>query len=122
MEIIDQPLISTDPPYYDNISYADLSDFFYVWLRHSFIRFILNYLELCLLPKAQELIATPYRFAGSKHKAQEFFEQGLRQTFERMRVIHHPDYPLTIYYAFKQAETKLIIMVIRLPMGKKLKL
>jgi putative DNA methylase len=101
---ISNPLISTDPPYYDNIGYADLSDFFYVWLRRSLHAVYPELFGTMLVPKAQELIATPYRFEGSKQKAQEFFEHGLRQAFERMRVVHHPDYPLTVYYAFKQAE------------------
>src|SRR5260370_32252540 len=59
-----------------------------------------------LVPKAQELVATPYRFGGSKSKAQEFFESGLRKAFERMRALQHPSYPLTVYYAFKQAESE----------------
>src|SRR5205085_11160326 len=57
-------------------------------------------------PKAQELVATPYRFGGSKSKAQEFFEVGLGKAFEQMRAVQHPDYPLTLYYAFKQAESE----------------
>jgi putative DNA methylase len=101
---IPSPIISTDPPYYDNVSYADLSDFFYVWLRRSLNSVYPELFGTMLVPKAQELIATPYRFEGSKQKAQEFFEHGLSQAFERMRAVHHPDYPLTIYYAFKQAE------------------
>ena len=99
------PLISTDPPYYDNIGYADLSDYFYVWLRHSLVAVYPQLMSTLLVPKAQELVATPYRFGGDKHKAQVFFEHGLGDAFERMRETHNPDYPLTIYYAFKQAET-----------------
>src|SRR5258708_38831064 len=100
------PLISTDPPYYDNISYADLSDFFYVWLRRSLHDVYPDLFRTMLVPKVQELIATPYRFEGNKSKAQEFFETGLGQAFERMRPLQHPDYPLTVYYAFKQAESE----------------
>jgi len=100
------PLISTDPPYYDNISYADLSDFFYVWLRRSLHAVYPDLFRTMLVPKVQELIATPYRFEGNKSKAQEFFETGLGQAFERMRPLQHPDYPLTVYYAFKQAESE----------------
>ncbi len=59
-----------------------------------------------LVPKAQELVATPYRFGGSKSKAQEFFETGLGKAFEQMRTIQHPEYPLTVYYAFKQTESE----------------
>ena len=98
-------LISTDPPYYDNIGYADLSDFFYVWLRRFLQPIYPDLFSTLLVPKAQELIATPYRFDGSKQKAQEFFETGLGKAFERMHEISHAAYPLTVYYAFKQAET-----------------
>jgi len=104
---ISQPthlLISTDPPYYDNISYADLSDFFYVWLRHSLRNIYPKLFGTMLVPKAPELVATPYRFDGDKLKAKEFFEEGLQKVFERMRQIAHLDYPMTVYYAFKQAE------------------
>src|SRR5713101_2919088 len=100
------PLISTDPPYYDNVGYADLSDFFYVWLRHTLSKIYPNLFKTMLVPKAQELVATPYRFGGSKSKAQNFFEAGLGKAFECMRSVHHPNYPLTVYYAFKQAESE----------------
>jgi putative DNA methylase len=99
-------LVSTDPPYYDNIGYADLSDFFYVWLRRSLIQIYPDLFNTLLVPKAQELIATPYRFEGNKSKAKEFFEIGLVKVFERMRTVQHPSYPLTVYYAFKQAESE----------------
>jgi putative DNA methylase len=98
-------LISTDPPYYDNIGYADLSDFFYIWLRRSLRATYPDLFKTMLVPKVQELIATPYRFEGSKSKAQEFFEIGLAKAFEHMRAIQHPDYPLTVYYAFRQSES-----------------
>jgi putative DNA methylase len=98
-------LISTDPPYYDNIGYADLADFFYVWLRRSLSSIYPTTFSTLLVPKAQELVATPYRFDGSKQKAQAFFEAGLGKAFNRMHEISHADYPLTVYYAFKQAET-----------------
>jgi len=97
--------ISTDPPYYDNIGYADLSDFFYVWLRRSLSGIYPNLFSTVLVPKTQELVATPYRFDGSKEKAQRFFEDGLGQAFVRMREVQHYDYPLTVYYAFKQSES-----------------
>ncbi len=99
-------LVSTDPPYYDNVSYADLADFFYVWLRHSINKIYPDLFSTMLGPKAQELVATPYRFEGSKGKAQYFFETGLGKAFEQLRVIQHPDYPLTVYYAFKQSESE----------------
>jgi putative DNA methylase len=75
---------------------ADLSDFFYVWLRHSLHDIYPDLFKTMLVPKAQELIATPYRFEGNKRKAQEFFETGLEQAFERMLSAQHPDYPLTV--------------------------
>ncbi len=101
-----KPLVSTDPPYYDNIGYADLSDFFYVWLRHSLGKIYPDLFGTVLVPKSQELVATPYRFGGNKEKARHFFEEGLGQAFGRIREVHNPDYPLTVYYAFKQSETE----------------
>lgn len=95
---------STDPPYYDNIGYADLSDFFYVWLRRSLKTIFPDLFSTLLVPKVQELIATPHRFAGNREEAQQFFESGLKRVFERMCMSQVPDYPLTVYYAFKQAE------------------
>ncbi len=103
---VEQPLISTDPPYYDNIGYADLADFFYVWLRRSLGSAYPQLMSTLLVPKSQELVATPYRFDGDKRKAQEFFERGLGQAFERMRDAHDARFPLTVYYAFKQAESE----------------
>jgi putative DNA methylase len=103
---VKHPLICTDPPYYDNIGYADLSDFFYVWLRLSLANIYPDLFSTLLTPKVQELVATPYRFGGDKEKAERFFEQGLGKAFERMREAQHPDFPLTVYYAFKQAESE----------------
>ncbi len=100
------PAISTDPPYYDNIGYADLSDFFYVWLRRSLSKIHPGIFGTLLVPKSAELVATPYRFDGSKQRAQEFFEEGLGNAFARMREKANQDYPITVYYAFKQAESK----------------
>jgi putative DNA methylase len=102
---VDRPLISTDPPYYDNIGYADLSDFFYVWLRRALKGVYPSLFATALTPKAQELIASPYRHDGDKQKAQEFFETGLGKAFMRMHDAHACHFPLTIYYAFKQSET-----------------
>jgi len=102
---ISTPVISTDPPYYDNIGYADLSDFFYVWLRRSLREVYPDLLSTMLTPKSEELIASPYRHGGDRKKAAEFFETGLGQAIQRWRENGHPDYPTTIFYAFKQAET-----------------
>jgi len=97
-------IVSTDPPYYDNIGYADLSDFFYVWLRRSLAQVHPDIFSTLLVPKERELVATPYRFNGSKKEAGRFFEEGLGRTFDLTRRICREDFPITIYYAFKQAE------------------
>lgn len=97
-------LISTDPPYYDAVPYADLSDFFYVWLRRSLNSVYADLFATLLVPKSQELVAEPFRH-GSREKAQHFFEEGLKKAFFQVRAAAHPEYPLTVYYAFKQAET-----------------
>ena len=101
----ENPLISTDPPYYDNIGYADLSDFFYVWLRRSLRRIYPELFSLMMVPKDEELIANRFRFDGDKAKAEEHFLKGLGKAFHLMRRRTHPDYPMTIYYAFKQSKT-----------------
>lgn len=98
-------LISTDPPYYDNVPYADLSDYFYVWLRRSISDLHPDFFRTLLVPKAQELIAEPSRFAGNRQQARAFFESGMRDVFKRLRALMSEEYPLTVYYAFKQAET-----------------
>jgi putative DNA methylase len=98
-------MFSTDPPYYDNIGYADLSDFFYVWLRRSIGTIYPEVCSTLLVPKKQELVATPYRFNGSKELAQQFFEVGFGKAFGQMRGGQDPKYPLTVYYAFKQSES-----------------
>jgi putative DNA methylase len=99
-------MISTDPPYYDNIGYADLSDFFYIWLRRSLQDIYPDHFSTVLVPKAQELVATPYRFKGGKKEAEQFFEKGLRAAFVRLHDAQAPNYPMTVYYAFKQAESE----------------
>ncbi|MFX1784305.1 DUF1156 domain-containing protein [Prescottella equi] len=96
-------LISTDPPYYDNVGYADLSDFFYVWLRRSLRSAHPNLLSTMLVPKAEELVANPYRHGGPAG-AHRFFEEGFHEVFRRARESALPDYPIAVYYAFKQAE------------------
>jgi putative DNA methylase len=98
-------VVSTDPPYYDNIGYADLSDFFYVWLRRSLGSMYLDVTGTMLTPKSEELVATPYRFGGSKAKAEEHFERGFVRAFTRIRENQVPDIPITVFYAFKQAES-----------------
>ncbi|MBD2075495.1 DUF1156 domain-containing protein [Phormidium sp. FACHB-592] len=99
-------LIATDPPYFDNVGYADLSDFFYVWLRRSLNTLYPSIFGTLLTPKFQELVASHHRFDGNRKKAQEFFEQGLTRAFERMYKASHPNYPLSVYYAFKQTESE----------------
>jgi len=97
-------LVSTDPPYYDNIGYADLSDFFYVWLRRSMRPVFPDLFATLAVPKAEELVATPYRH-GSKEQAETFFLDGMTQAMHRLSSQAHPAFPVTIYYAFKQSET-----------------
>ena len=98
-------IVSTDPPYYDNIGYADLSDFFYVWLRRSLRSVLPELFSTLAVPKAEELVATPYRH-GSKQKAEAFFLAGMTQAMHRIADQAHPAFPITIYYAFKQTETE----------------
>jgi putative DNA methylase len=103
-EISKGKVVSTDPPYYDNIGYADLSDFFYVWLRRSLRSVFPNLFATMAVPKAEELVATPYRH-GSKEKAEIFFLGGMTDAMHRLAGQAHPAFPVTIYYAFKQSET-----------------
>jgi len=98
-------IISTDPPYYDNIGYAELSDFFYVWLRRSLRGTFPDLFATLAVPKAEELVATPYRH-GSKENAETFFLDGMTQAMQRLVEQAHPAFPVTIYYAFKQSETQ----------------
>jgi putative DNA methylase len=99
-------LVSTDPPYYDNIGYADLSDFFYVWLRRTIGDFYPDLFGTVLVPKTLELTAAPERFNGDKQKAKEHFESGFRRAFTALREGMDPRFPLTLYYAFKQADAE----------------
>lgn len=96
-------VISTDPPYYDNIGYADLSDFFYVWMRRALRSFFPNMFSTMLVPKAEELVASPYRHGG-KDAAEKFFLDGMKKVIGGWAEIAEPSFPLTIYYAFKQTE------------------
>ena len=98
-------MVSTDPPYYDNIGYSDLSDYFYVWLRSNMK---INYPELfCTMvaPKDEELIATPYRHDGSITKAKQFFEKGMLKTCRQLYLYARDEIPVTIYYAYKQSDS-----------------
>ncbi len=97
--------LSTDPPYYDNISYADLSDFFYVWLRRNLSDVWPVECSTLLTPKAEELIANRYR-AGSKERAEEHFESGMAEFMAQVAQSQPADVPATIYYAYKATETK----------------
>ncbi|WP_115710945.1 DUF1156 domain-containing protein [Legionella sainthelensi] len=97
-------VISTDPPYYDNIGYADLSDFFYVWLRRLLKPIFPKLYATMLVPKAEELVATPFRH-GTKEKAEAFFLNGMTHAMHNLVGQAHPAFPVSIYYAFKQSET-----------------
>ena len=99
-------VISTDPPYYDNIGYSDLSDFFYVWLRRSLREIVPSLFGTVLVPKAEELVANPYRHGGAA-EAKRFFETGFEHVFEHARESATNEYPITVYYAFKQSESDL---------------
>ena len=100
-----EKVVSTDPPYYDNIGYADLSDFFYVWLRRSLRSTYPELFATLAVPKAGELIAAPYRHGGKK-QAEAFFMDGMTRAVHRLAEHAHPAFPVTIYYAFKQSERK----------------
>jgi putative DNA methylase len=92
--------VATDPPYYDNVGYADLADFFYVWLRRSLSTIYPTLMGTVLTPKTDELVADPFRHEN----AQEFFESGFRSVFKQIRESITPDYPISVFYAFKQSE------------------
>lgn len=98
-------MISSDPPYYDNIGYADLSDYFYIWMRQSLKNTYPKLFRTMLVPKAEELIATPYRHEGNMQKAKVFFEDGMLHTCQQIYQYAREDIPVTIYYAYKQSDT-----------------
>jgi putative DNA methylase len=100
-------VISTDPPYYDQIGYADLSDYFYVWMRRSLRDVYPEIFGTMLVPKEPELIASPFRH-GSREAANQHFEGGMQKTFSNIRRFITPEYPLTVYYAFKQQDADLV--------------
>jgi putative DNA methylase len=101
----DSKIVSTDPPYYDNIGYAELSDFFYVWLRPALKRLYPELFATVAVPKAEELVAATHRH-GNKRGAETFFLEGMTKAMGRLAELAHPGFPVTIYYAFKQSETK----------------
>ena len=98
-------MVSTDPPYYDNIGYADLSDYFYVWMRQSLKTSFPDVFRTMLVPKVEELIATPYRHEGSTEKAKEFFEDGMITACRKLCIYARDDIPVTVYYAYKQSDS-----------------
>jgi putative DNA methylase len=98
-------VVSTDPPYYNNIAYADLSDFFYVWLRKPLRAIFPELYATLAVPKAEELVATPYRHGG-REQAEKFFLDGMTAAMHNLAEQAHSAFPVTIYYAFKQSETK----------------
>lgn len=99
-------ILSTDPPYYDNIGYSDLSDYFYVWLRRTLSAIHPDVFSTMLVPKSEELVANPYRHNG-KEGAHKFFEEGFHEVFRHAREHALRNYPITVYYAFKQKENAL---------------
>ena len=99
-------IISTDPPYYDNVGYADLSDFFYVWLRRALRSVFPGLFATLAVPKAEELVATPYRHGGSRQEAETFFLNCMTRAMQSLAESTHTSLPLTIYYAFKQSEKR----------------
>ena len=101
LEIPKDAVTCTDPPYYDNVGYADLSDFFYVWLRRSLGGFFPDLLATMLTPKADELVADPFR----RDNAERYFEEGYTRVFTRICESTPDHFPITVFYAFKQAET-----------------
>ena len=97
-------VVSTDPPYYDNVPYADLSDFFYVWLRPFMKKLLPDIFSTMAVPKDRELVAFPHRHSDDKAQAENFFVDGMTEAMKKLFEQSHPVYPLTIYYAFKQSE------------------
>jgi putative DNA methylase len=99
-------LVSTDPPYYDNVPYSDLADFFYVWMRRTVGQLYPELFSTMLAPKMPELVASSERFDGDRDAAREHFESGFRKAFTALRERLDPRFPLTVYYAFKQEDTE----------------
>lgn len=99
-------LISTDPPYYNNIIYSNLSDYFYLWLRYSIREIYPDIFRTLLVPKEEELVAAPYRFDGDMDQAKVFFEKGMLEACKQLYKYANDNYPITIYYAYKQSDTE----------------
>jgi putative DNA methylase len=104
-EHLGSSIISTDPPYYDNICYADLSDYFYVWLKYSLSKIYPGLFATLLVPKLSELVASSNRFGGNQEKANTFFEDGLRSVFRNFHKAGNSKLPVTVFYAYKQSES-----------------
>ncbi|MCD8011089.1 MAG: DUF1156 domain-containing protein, partial [Lachnospiraceae bacterium] len=98
-------LTRADPPYYDNIGYADLSDYFYIWMRRSLKNTYPELFRTMLVPKAEELVAVTYRFDDSREKARKFFEDGMLSACKQLYINACDEIPVTIYYAYKQSDT-----------------
>ncbi len=98
-------MLATDPPYYDNVGYADLADFFYVWLRRSMRSVWPELFRTVLTPKSEELIVNPYRYGGDHDRAEEHFREGMRAAFRVLRAATDPGYPASVFYAFKQTDS-----------------
>ena len=98
-------VVSTDPPYYDNVPYADLSDFFYIWLRRSLRAVFGDLFATVAVPKTEELVAFAYRHRDRKEGAEAFFLSGMSKAMHRLAEQSHPAFPVSIYYAFKQTES-----------------
>jgi len=112
-EISNGKIISTDPPYYDNVPYADLSDFFYVWLRKSLQTTLPSLFTTIQSPKIKELVAFAHRHDDSKNKARSFFLESMTRALQILEMKAHPAFPITIFYAFKQSEIKSGLGVVR---------
>lgn len=104
-DITEMKVVSTDPPYYDNVPYADLSDYFYVWLRRALQGIYPDLFSTVAVPKVDELVAFSYRHEDGKLGAEKFFLNGMTHAMHRIADQAHPAFPVTIYYAFKQAES-----------------
>ncbi|MFZ1550254.1 MAG: hypothetical protein WAV53_02510, partial [Anaerolineae bacterium] len=98
-------IVSTDPPYFDNVPYADISDFFYLWMRRSLSAVLPNLFATMTVPKTDELVAFAYRHA-TKKDAERFFMSGMTRAMHRLVELAHTGFPVTIYYAFRQSETE----------------
>jgi putative DNA methylase len=98
-------VVSTDPPYFDNVPYADLSDFFYVWFRRSLKNTFPDLFATLAVPKTEELVAVGYRHKDGRIGAEAFFLNGMTKAMHRIADQSHPAFPVTIYYAFKQSES-----------------